>query len=275
MIFQYFRYFLNPTIQPLLLPDSKDKNKILSKILSKPIEFKRGQQQLIYKFITMSGNFILAKLGKKSSIKKSLPTDNDFEEKIKMNYQYCHILFDLSNDPITGQKIAFEYKPKIFRTPQVVLKSLEEQINNQLFSAGYAMSINPILDENEFWNIVQEYQGQIQRLTFFYAAPNLFNLDNALSEELKASREKYVTTNITIELENKDAQLLTPMNDPFLSQSAEYTSKGGGGFKIKIKGKKNQIKSGKNVKTSTFSDIRLIPNDPEIFTKFLNIFSDM
>ena len=270
MKFQYFTYFLNPLSQQSLFPDTRDKNDILKQIVSKKMEFQNGQANLVYICHSQSNNFIHAKLGKKSSIKKTLPSENDFVEEIETNYPNCHLLFNFSSDPNTGQKIAFEYRAEIFKSPEAQLKALEKQINSELFSSGYAMSIHPIVDEKEFWTIVNSYQGKIEKLTFSYAVPNLFNLQNALSDDLKSSGEKYGITNTTIVLENKDGKLQVPSDDPFIAQSAEYTGKGGGEYKLKIKGLKSEISSGKNVKTKNFEELEFNTDNPESMETLIN-----
>ena len=62
-----------------------------------------------------------------------------------------------------------------------------------------------------------------------------------------------------------------PEDDPFIKQSAEYTGKGGGEYKLKVKGMKSEISSKKNVKTKSIEDIDLITNDKEVFLEAVKI----
>ncbi|MCX6807350.1 MAG: hypothetical protein NTZ80_00880 [Patescibacteria group bacterium] len=274
MKFQYFTYFLDPLSQQSLFPDTRDKNEIFQKIMSKKMEYQNGTSNLVYVCHNNSEGLLHGKLGKRSSIRRNFPSDNDFIEELETDYPNCNILFNFSNNPETGQKIAFEYNSSVFRFPEKQLKALEKNINTQLFISGYALSIHPVVDQKEFWELIHQHQGRIEKLTFSYAVPNLFNLETALSEDLKSSGKKYGITNASIELENKGGQLLVPSDDPFINQSAEYTGKGGGEYRLKVKGIKTVISSGKNVKTKTFEGIELATNDMESFKEIAkNIFS--
>ena len=264
--FQYFRYFLNHIHQTSLFhtDNSQDKNEILQKILSTKQEYRNKTSQLVYVCHKTLGNTIFGKLGKKSTIKKNTPSSDDFIEEIETDYPYCNILFDSSTDPKLGQRIAFEYKSSVFQNPESQMKSLESHLNTILFSKGYSLSINPIIDKKEFWDLIQLHQGKIEKLTFSYAVPNLFKLDNSLSQDLKDSEDKYGSTNISIELENKAGNLNISNRDDFIQQSAEYTGNGGGEYKLKIKGTEQTIRSDQNTKTKSFQEIDFSTNDPDV-----------
>ncbi|MBF0231524.1 MAG: hypothetical protein HQK65_00600 [Desulfamplus sp.] len=228
---------------------------------------------MIYLFHKETGKFIYGKLGKKSSIKRNVPTDNDFSEEVETHYPYCNIIFNTDDNPETGQQIAFEYNTTVFFKPESQLKLLEDYLNTTLFSLGYAISIHPIVDKKEFWSLVDKYQGKIEKLTFSYSVPNLFNLENELSSDLKQSGEKYGITNATIELENKAGHLNIPKDDSFINESAEYTGRGGGEYRLKVKGYKTEFSSNKNVKTKSFEELDLVTNDENTFIETIkNIF---
>lgn len=263
MRIQYFRYFLNSTEQLSFLSPEKDKNDIFIELIQKRIEYK-NQSELIYVCHNKLDNLLHAKLGRKSSIKKSIPSKNDFIEREEVDYPNCNIIFYLDNDQNKGQVIAFEYIDSIFSNPEKQLKVFERKINESLHAFGYTLSINSIKDEKEFWKIIEENNGQIEKLSFSYAVPNLFNLKNTLSKDLKESRTKYGITNTTIELENKKGKLNIPKDDPLIKESAEYVSKGGGEFKLRVVGSKTEIKSKDNVRTKTF-DFKIDSDDPSVF----------
>ncbi len=270
MKFQYFTYFLNPISQQSLFPDQRDKNDILMGIMEKKMEYKHMKSDMVYVFHRKEWKYLHGKLGKKSSIKRTLPSDHDFVEHVDINYPYCNLLLNLDNDAETGQKIAFEYNSVVFQSPEAQIKALEKQLNTLLFSNGYAISIHPVVDQKEFWALAKKYDGKIEKLIFTYAVPNLFNLENELSEDLKQSGQKYGITNAAIEFENKAGQLIIPENDPFMKQSAEYTGKGGGEYRLKVKGMKSEISSNKNVKTKSIEDIDLSTDDKETFLEAVN-----
>lgn len=271
MKFEYFTYFLNPTGQKPLFPEKQSKKEILKNALKKKMEYKHRGTDMIYIFHKEEGDFLQAKLGRKSFIRRNIPEENDFAVKEDVDYPYCNVLFNLDNSPETGQRIAFEYNQAVFQSPRVQIDELEEQINLLLLGSGFAISINPIFDQKDFWNLVEKYQGDIERLIFSYAVPNLFDLKNSLSDDLKNSGKKYGITNTTIEFENKAGKLTIPKDDIFMQQSAEYTSKGGGFFRLKVKGINSEFKSKKNVKTREIQNIDLATPDQKSFEAALKI----
>lgn len=271
MKFQYYRYFLNSIEQ---LPGFKDnggmnKNEILRNILKENTEFKNGRSEMVYIQQSEFEGFIIGKIGRKSSIKRSLPKQNDFEEEIETHYPNCNIIFFTGTNPNHGQRIAFEYDTRVFQSPENQIEAFEKAINPKLFSYGYSLSISPIFDIKEFWNIIESHRGRVEKLTFSYAVPNLFGLEDELSDELKGARRKYGATNAEIVFENKNGQLIVPKEDELIKQSAEYTSRGGGEFKIKVKGVQTEIKSGQRVKTKQIENVELSGNNSDDLKEIL------
>ncbi len=264
MKIQYFRYFLNAAKQPDMFPSTEDKNDIFIRLIQEKMEYQNGKNELIYVCHNKVDKLLHAKLGKKSSIKKNIPSEDDFVEQEEEDYPNCNIIFYLDKNPNLGQTIAFEYINSIFSKPEKQLKKFEEIVNKKLHPSGYALSISSIDDERNFWKIIEKNDGQIEKLSFSYAVPNLFNLKNTLSEDLKESSERYGITNTTIELENKNGKLNISTDDQLIKESVEYTEKGGGEFKLKIIGSKTEIKSKDAVKTETF-DFEISSDDKSTF----------
>ena len=115
------------------------------------------------------------------------------------------------------------------------------------------MAVNPVTEEKDFWEIVNENEDKIEKLTLTYNVPNLFKLNNSLENYLKELQKEYSSTEVTIDIKNPDGKLKIPHND-LTEQSAEYISRGGGQYKMKVKGRKSYISSKKNTKTRTFTD---------------------
>ena len=61
---------------------------------------------------------------------------------------------------------------------------------------------------------------------------------------------------MTIDIKNPDGKLKIPHNK-LTEQSADYIARGGGQYKMKVKGRKNYISSKKNTKTRTFTDFEV------------------
>ncbi len=256
MTFQYFTYFLNPLSQGALFTDKRDKNEIFKDLLTKnEIEYESLGVKLAFVLIAQKDNYIIGKLGKKSSIKRNLPPEKKFEETREESWPYCTIIINTNPDHGRGQKIAFEYKSNVFTSPHEQLKHFQDELNTYLFSFGYALSINPITQDQEFWKIIDQNKDRIEELTFSFNTPNLFELKNSLSEDLKGLQNEYSSTRVSLKLENPDGRLVVPKNR-LTNESVDYIAKGGGEYSVKIKGRaKKVIKSKNNIETKTFDDI--------------------
>lgn len=281
MKFQYFTYFLNPIVQQPLFPKKVDKNNILSDILRKlkenPLEYKSGGADIAFVVVHHKDNYVVARLGKRSSLRKSLPPEKLFEETREEHWPHCNVIFNLDNDSETGQKIIFEFKNNIFASPALQLKKLAEEINPLLMPSQFVLSINPVTESQEFWHIINQNKDKIEKLSFIFNSPNLFNLENDLNEELKGIQKDYLATKATIEFENPDGRLKVPENK-LTKQGVEYITKGGGEYRVKIRGRRRTVLSSKGkIKTRDFPEVEImgsIGSQRELFSLLEKIFKE-
>ena len=263
MKFQYFTFLLNPTEQGSFFPDKRSKVEILREILTakEPIEYDSRGNKMAFLAEKQENDFIVGRFGKRSYIRRHLAPDTRFAEKKEEDWPFCYVIFNLSTDPEEGQRIAVEYKSWIFTSPAQVLKSFAKEVNTNLFSSGYALSINPITAEQEFWKIVDENKDKIERLSFTFNAPNLFQLGSSLEDELRDSQKEYALTKATMEFENPDGKLTVPHNK-LMKEAVEYVARGGGEYRVKIKGAvRHVINSSKKILTRNFDDLEIITSD--------------
>lgn len=279
MQFQYFTYFLNPTITKGLFPIGKTKKELFREVLKqKNFKYKASGSDLAYVFEKEENDYIVAKIGKRQSLKRSLPPEEGFEETVDENWPHCLVFFNLDENPNTGQKIAFEYKSNIFKTPLTQLQDLAEELNTELFTSNYAVSIHPVIEERKFWDIVKANEGMIEKVTFSFNAPNLFNLDNNLNDDLKNAQKQFGLTKAAVTFENPQGKLTLSEDDKFLQQGVEYVRKGGGDFYLKLKnGKRTTVKSEEGVMTKTveFEDLEArikFDNEEVLHSAIKNVF---
>ncbi len=251
--FQYFTYFLNPLEQSPLFVDSRDKNDIFRELLQKgKFTYKSNGVQLAFVTVKEQNGYFICKLGKKATIKRHLPPDENFEETVEESWPFATVIINTNPNNGKGQKIVFELKSNVFPSPQEQIKNLQDELNTFLLSSGYAIAINPVTEVREFWHVVDENEGKIEKLTFSYNAPNLFGIKDSLNDELKGLEKEYNSNRISIELENSAGLLKVPKND-LTNQSVEYITKGGGEYSLKIKGKvKKVLKSKDSIVTKSF-----------------------
>lgn len=255
MRFQYFTFFINE-VGGALFEANRAKIEILTDILTRkdPIAYKHRGVDLAYSYVKRQDNYIVAKIGRKSQIKRHLPPNEGFKVKGEENWPCCGVVFNLSTDPQEGQRIAFEYKIGVFSSPHEQLKNFSEKINETLATYGYVISINPITEHQEFWKLIRNGKGKIEKLTLTFEAPNLFRLQGSLNEDLNRLKERFNLNKATIELENSEGKLAVPEDDEFIKEGAEYITRGGGQYAIKLKGGKSKkiLKSTDNIVTKSF-----------------------
>lgn len=267
MKLQYFTYFLNPLQQTPLFEDKRDKNNILRDVIAKTIEYESRGVKLAFVPVTKKDNYIIGRLGKRASIKRNSPPDQKFEETYEENWPYCYIVINTNTNHGTGQKIAFELKSSVFPSPYEQLKHFADELNTHLFSSGYAIAINPVTEEKEFWSLIEQNHDKIEKLTFTFNSPNLFGINNSLTEDLKSLQKEYSSTRVSLEMENPDGKLNVPKNE-LTNQSVDYITKGGGQFALRLKGKKIVLRSKDNIKTKSFDDLDLHINSDNQQTLF-------
>ncbi len=271
MKFQYFTFFLNPVANLFSeIGEKRDKMDILVEVLKRARtegthHFDHRGAKLAYVFKEKNSNYIISRLGRKSVLKIISPPEEKFLTKKEENWPCCDLIFNLSNDPLTGQRIAFEYKKAVFQNPYEQVKALADEINKDLIPFGWAIAINPITKEQKFWSIINENQGKIEKLSLTFNAPNLFKLTNALNDELKELQTEFNLNKTTVEFENVDGKLKVPEDDNFIKQGVDYITRGGGEYSVRIKGKgKRCISSKDNIETKSFEfeDLEVSANNP-------------
>ena len=266
MKFQYFTYFLNPLQQEDLFKDNRDKNDIFRDVITTGnIIYENRGINLAFVLESENNGYIVSKLGKRASIKRNSPPDRKFEETKEETWPNCLVVINTNPDNGTGQKIAFEFKSSVFREPFKQLSNFADELNRRhLFPSGYAVTINPVTEEKEFWELVKQHRDDLEKLTFTFNSPNLFGIENSLREDLKNTEEIYASTKVSLELENPDGKLRVPKND-LTNQSVEYITKGGGQYSLKLKSKKLLLRSEDCIKTKVFEnlDINTVADNPQ------------
>lgn len=230
-----YRFFLNRTSQQSLFPEVKTKPELLKEVLSDKYQFSHGKSELGYVVEKTVGNYIYAKMGKRSSLNLSQSPEQGFQDKKIEHWPNCSIFINLDDNPSTGQKIFFEYNRSIFETPLIQLQKLSEEINGALLTSGYVMTVSPVTDQQDFWKVVNENNGEIKELTMNFVAPNLFNLKNKLEDDLRDVHQEYGATHASLSLKNEQTSLSLNPNSPLIKQGLEYITKGGGQYKLRIK----------------------------------------
>lgn len=273
----YFTYFLNK-VDHLFANENSDKKEVLLQALKRERtkgvhSFKHNGVSLAYVYGRTNGKYLIASLGKKSIIKKNAPPEEGFSTIKEETWPNCDLVFNLDDDPATGQRIAFEYSKAVFENPHTQIKAFADELNKDLFHSGWAISINPITSERKFWEFINSHKGKIERLTLTFNTPNLFKLNNALNDDLKELEQEYNVNKASLTLENVDGKLALPQDSDLINQSVEYITRGGGEYSVRIKGKGARVvSSNDNIKTKSveFDDLEFFASSPDALKNALD-----
>ena len=272
MKFKHYRFFINKTSQIPLFSDPRSSIEILIEIMNDDLvkDFTYRKSELGFVILDRIGSYLYCKFGKRSQISRTLSPQEKFEKESEVTWPNCNVFINTSSNNSNGQLILIESKVSVFKDPINALRGLADKINEKFQRYGYDLSINPISSKTGFWNIVDKYDGSLEEVIFHYNAPNLFNLDDKLNDDLRKAKREYNATETTIALKNPDSKL-NVIHTPLVDQSVEYITKGGGEYKLKV-GRK-WFSSNDTVKTSSI-DVDLTSSDKEVILDVFNRIMD-
>lgn len=242
MKFSYYRLFVENTSQISLLSDlSRTKKQILEQAFDHdvPIYGQSMKQRFVYKRIARVGDLILGRVAKRATIPVEHSAEENFAIERVETWPGVYIVINLSDDPRIGQSIAVECNSGVFMDPYKQLSGLTKMVNLlMLKDTSFEVRVNPITRLHDFWQIVGDTQGRIKSLTLEFAAPNLFGARDELSKDLRLAQEQFGITDAAFTIGNTEGNLKLPPKNPFLQQSVEYITAGGGTFKIRTRDRK-------------------------------------
>lgn len=175
----------------------------------------------------------------------------DFEEHSITSKPFVNILID--NDPLR-QIIAISHNHDAYKKTTQVVDVLLQSLNPLLDKYNLKLYISPIFESNTFWGIVEQSQDNIVRVEIEIIKPNMSNISSCLKEDMKTLIEDTNSHTTTIKLESYKEGVLDGINknNENLVDLVDYSSKGGGNIRVKVKKRKNIIQtknSGKKIST--------------------------
>ena len=207
---------------------------------------------------------IIFKLGVKREIKRST---RDFEEEELENWP--SILVALNNAPDI-QKAAIQFDQKVFSRSSTVANILEESINPLLARFQLHVRFSPLFEKNYFWDIVDKYAGRIIQTDFEMISPNMSNISQALTFDLKELHRSTNTQETHISLRSdKDSSLTLSRDDPFVSKAVDYSSEGGGNIIVKVNNLRKRIQTAEGVTEITVDQAEIAGDDPKVVVRIV------
>lgn len=258
--FSEFRYHLLPleTIQvsleftpKLSYEELKDKkNELFKQILDHLHEDKTDKN--LFKLIDSSEDVYLFKV----SNKKYSKVVRNFEEEEIPNEPYVYVIID--NTP-SIQKILISEDIDVFSSINVTKNILLKIFRKHLNLHGLNIETKEVFDKKTFWTLIKKYQGKITYVNIEVIKPNLANISKSLPIAFRDFVEKTNAhqSNILLKAPENGKLENISQNNKDLEGLVEYSSKGGGEIKIKVKGVRKQIKTSDDIKKVDIDQIDL------------------
>lgn len=221
----------------------KDKNRILETVLTnQDFHFNSKKSSIQSKLLFHKDDRFYYKVAVKRDRKI---TNIDFTEGVVEDYP--NILIAINN-AADVQKIAIQSYTNAFKTTDIVSRFLEQSIDKELNKSNLSMYVEPIIDEKEFWKMVQRYDKRITQLSFDMVSPNMANISQNLKINLKELYEDTNAHKTKIELDSdKDSYLEIKQNNQLLNSLVDYTSQGGGNISMRIDGVRRKLHTAQTI----------------------------
>lgn len=257
----YYRIFVAKSSQLSLFDDTAiTKPELIEKAFSsneEPIYFESGERKYAYVIKKIAPPYIYATLAKQSQVKIQHSPEEDFQTESIDTWPNVPIIINFSGDNQSGQSIAVELSRKVFENPHVQIRNLITILNTKVLkNMGYEMALNPITSQSDFWNAVNNNEGEIKSVEFDFAAPNLFGTKDSLNDELRDARDSFQMTSASVKLENSEGELKVPTDNNFINEGIKYIADGGGGYTIKLTHRR-KITSDESIESKDIEEVQL------------------
>ncbi len=270
LFFDVFRYNLVPhiqtpdkqeaifdikTIEELKQKAIESKNKYFAELLLNVLPYINPQKsRLSFQLKANNNSVFLFRVGHR---KDAILQDYKFNEKREENWEDIFIIFD--NNP-ERQYIYVQKNTVAFRETTEAINKLRSLFNQVLKRVQLIVEINPVPKQRTFWEIVQRHPLAVKKVEFKLSAPNLPQLSQFLSEELKDLARTTTASNVKLSLESENAGVLSldQQRDLNLNGIVQCVEHGGGTASIFIKGyKKMNLTSEGQITTVSIDSLEI------------------
>lgn len=238
---ELFRYQLLPRDrfhEPVLFgePTSLErqlarKNELFAEALRSVAQFRSRRSVIRHKLVSEGPDSLLFKLAANRSMTRET---EDFTEEELPNWPAIWVI--IWNDP--GQQIlAIQERRSAFQDTDIVARAIADAANEHLRESNLRVYVETMFLEAAFWDLVTANRGKIIDIAFELVTPNLANISEALSDELKALAKgtNAARTDLKIAADPDSAVLVSPQ-DPRVAGLVRYSSEGGGDISLKLRG---------------------------------------
>lgn len=211
--------------------NSETKNKIfkeffesLKKSNKMESEYQRRMYYLI--FIKDYGNIYHCQLARKRQYDKFEMTPKGVVGTKDQDYPYVNIFIE-----IKSQKFLIQSNTKIFENYNTCKDVIQNIMNNNFKYKDINIIIEPIIKEEEFWEIVEN--EEITSLHFMLCTPNMFDAEDDANNLLRDIEKNTNANHVNMHFSNDKGRL--QLNKKGIDSFIKYISAGAGKWKVKVK----------------------------------------
>ncbi len=209
-------------------------------VIEETKKFESQYQSRIYYLIFKNkyDNILHCQLARKKQFNKRELIENDIIEKTDEDYPYVNIFIDLK-----GQKFLIESNTQVFENYNTCSNVIENIINSKLKDKDIRIELNPIIEEENFWNYFTE-TSKVYNIEFKLVVPNMFDAENDAINLLKEAQKNIGADIVNMNFCNQEGNLKP--DKVGINSFIKYISDGGGTWKIvtlNSDGKKEKISS--------------------------------
>lgn len=265
--FEVFRYQLLPLTQHVqmdMFPDNtfRDissvdelrarKNEIFAHVLSELPKLQYRQTDLNHRVDLVSPPWYVIEINTQKVLERER---RDFEtERLDT---WPHVVVIINNQPDV-QLVAISRNQRAFSSGTVVAKLLQDNFQKLLSRFYLNIQIEALFEKNQFWNLVEEYEGRISSVNFELISPNMANISKTLEIDLAKLNTDTNSHRTNLKLNSSEGGILEIKRDnKLLNSLVDYTSEGGGDIELKIKRLKNKIRTSKTVREISIDELSL------------------
>lgn len=237
------------------------KNDIFSSALREVDHFSNARNETATKRLFAKDDFFLFHIAANRSLHRET---KEFKEEYIDNWP--SVLVAIWNNPEV-QMVAVQRRTTAFSSTESVVKLVLETLRLSLAHSHLRAIHEPIVERRVFWDIIEKYEGKVQKLEFEFITPNMANISGNLPENLKdfAKATNSVKNKLDIESDSESSLHIDRENST-VSALSDYTSDGGGNVAIKVNGLSKKINTSKTVKHIEISEIELQGTADEVAT---------
>lgn len=166
---------------------------------------------------------------------------------------------------VDDQLLIIQERVTAFANTDSVANIILRGTRSALDKIGLSLQIEPLFNECYFWGLVNQYSNRITWVEFEFITPNMANISKALANTLKSLGKKTNAVREQLILRSDPSSSLDIVQSNETIQGlVEYTSKGAGDIKLKIKGIRKRFQTSTSRREVHLSGIEITADAEEI-----------